>query len=63
MYPVGTGLYDYMVTEGKFKNKSEFHGMPEHISNFNSAYLEHYHYSNGVNSESSDARSNPMAER
>ena len=46
-YPVGTLVYDYVITQGWWKPKLDYQREPRFIQRFSSAYFEHYHYENG----------------
>ncbi len=54
-YPLDTGVYEWVVERGWFQPKTDYQAMPSFIQNFSSAYQEHYHYANGVQSGDEDA--------
>ena len=43
-YPLGEGIYDYVIRMSYFKPKKDYQFTSKFISRFSSAYLEHYHY-------------------
>lgn len=47
-YPVDISAYDWAVSSGFFKPKCDEQEAPKFIQRFSSAYMEHYHYENGV---------------
>jgi hypothetical protein len=48
-YPLDTGVYDWSVEKGYFRPKRDDQKTPRFIGRFSSAYMEHYHYEDGVN--------------
>jgi hypothetical protein len=47
-YPLNTGIYDWALKANKFIPKRDDQKTPEFIGRFTCAYLEHYHYENGI---------------
>jgi hypothetical protein len=49
-YPVGCAVYDWAIAAGFYKPNpsAKSHKSPRQVASFSSAYLEHYHYENGV---------------
>ena len=45
--PVGTSVYHWAIDNGYFEPKGPHQTGPKFVSNFTSAYLEHYHYERG----------------
>jgi len=48
-YPVGVGVYDWVIKKGWFQPKRPDQKTQGFIGGFSSAYLEHYHFENGSN--------------
>ena len=48
-YPVNISVYDWAIGLGRFEPKTSLQRSARFIQQFNSAYLEHYHYDNGTN--------------
>lgn len=46
--PLNVSVYQWVIDCGYFSPTREYMTKPHFIQTFNSAYLEHYHYSNGV---------------
>lgn len=46
--PLNISIYQWAINCGYFSPTREYMSQPRFVQNFNSAYLEHYHYSNGV---------------
>lgn len=47
-YPINISVYDWAITNGYFKVKTNKHSSPHFIGGFSSAYQEHYHYNQGA---------------
>lgn len=47
-YPVDTGVWDWAVEKDLFQVRKERHATPEFIGRFTSAFMEHWHYTEGV---------------
>jgi hypothetical protein len=58
-YPLNIGLYEWAISKGYFKPKYPSHHKAKFIGRFSSAYLEHYHYENGICEEKSDNPDDP----
>lgn len=43
-YPIGISVYDWAIKEGFFKLEDDEQRSPEFIQNFDTEYLNHYHY-------------------
>ena len=43
-YPLDISVYDWHIAENGFKPKSKKEKSPEFIQNFDTEYLDHYHY-------------------
>lgn len=43
-YPLGTGVYDWLLESGSLNIKRDEQKMPGYIARFSSAYQDHYHY-------------------
>ena len=48
-YPLDVSVFDWAVADGRFKPKEGQHN-PRFIQSFTSAYLEHAHFHDGVES-------------
>lgn len=48
-YPLDISLYDWSIKNEYFRPKNDFQKNAKTIGSFNSAYLEDYHYIDGVN--------------
>ncbi len=47
-YPIYESIYDWALSNNYFKPKNDLQKSSKFKSNFSSAYLEHYHFENGV---------------
>lgn len=47
-YPLDISLYDWTINNGFFTPKNDLQKNSKSIGNFNSAFLDHYHYENGL---------------
>ena len=47
-YPVGISVYDWAIKVELFSPKKNDHYSAEFISNFSSAFQEHFHFENGL---------------
>lgn len=47
-YPVGQGVFDWAVANGKFRPKPNKEVNASFIGQFTTAAMTHYHYENGV---------------
>lgn len=47
-YPVDISVYDWAVDNNYFTPKNELQKNAKAVQNFTSAYLEHYHYKDGM---------------
>ena len=47
-YPLDIGIYEWAIEAGTFKAKRPDQSEPQFIGRFSSAYLEHYHYEDGM---------------
>ena len=45
--PIDISVYDWVIKEGFFSPKNEHQKSSIFIQTFTSAYIEHYHYTNG----------------
>jgi len=43
-YPLGTGVYDWLLESGRLNIKRDEQKMPGYIARFSSAHQDHYHY-------------------
>jgi hypothetical protein len=46
-YPVGTSLYDWAIANGHWSPRKDYQREAKFIQRFSSAYLEHYHFTDG----------------
>lgn len=46
-YPVGTGVYEWAISQDHFTPERDDQKTPEFIAKFSCASLEHFHYLNG----------------
>jgi hypothetical protein len=47
-YPADVAVYDWMISNGQWRPSNDYQAEPAFIQRFTSAYLEHYHYQDGV---------------
>ncbi|HLP52365.1 MAG TPA: hypothetical protein VK154_15865 [Chitinophagales bacterium] len=47
-YPLNTAVYDWALDSGYFQVKEKYQAEPSFIAKFSSAYLEHWHFENGM---------------
>ena len=50
-YPVDISVYDWAITNGKFKPKKQEHETPKFIASFSSASQKHVRFENGCQNE------------
>jgi hypothetical protein len=46
-YPLDTGVYEWVIEQGRWVPSKDYQKTPEFIQSFSSAYTGHYHYENG----------------
>ena len=54
-YPLGTGVFEWAVSEGLFTPKRDHHSSASFVQRFTSAAMEHYHYLDGECADSEAA--------
>jgi hypothetical protein len=47
--PLDCGIYEWTIENGFFNPAQDYQRSSKFVSRFSSAYLEHYHFENGVN--------------
>lgn len=52
--PLNESIYDWAIKSDMFEPKKDYQKTATFIQQFTSAYLEHYHYVNGHNSDNMD---------
>jgi hypothetical protein len=47
-YPADVAVYDWIIANGQWRPSKDYQTEPAFIQRFTSAYLEHYHYQDGM---------------